>query len=145
MQITKLSFLLILGLALTSSCEKELPKFEDVATQNTYIQNSYITLENSHWTWDNDDDYYYKDIPLPSITQNVLDEGTVICNLLLDDDRFAQLPFTMYLSGSNYKYMGCIVSLNNIRLMVTNKNNAQNPQPGSVDFKVVVVDVYEDE
>lgn len=143
MKITQLTSLLLLVLTLTNSCKKELPNFEDVAKQDTYIQNSYVNLDNTLWTWDNTDKFYYKDIPLESITQEVLDSGTVICNLLLDDESYAQLPYTMHLSGSNYKSFGVIVSLNNVTIRVSNRNNNQYPTPGTVDFKIVVVDVID--
>lgn len=133
--------LLFLFLSLSfSSCEKGEPGpagpvGPSGSNGSSNVQSVTFTTTNASWIFDGTDNSYNASFSIPSITSEVVSNGTV--QLFLGNGSSSQwiaLPFSYNIAQFNYSY-----SLGAVQITATLSNGAIPNNPGGLQFRVVVI------
>ncbi len=82
---------------------------------------------------------YYCDLTVPEITQSIIDNGAVLVYLSNGSGGWLALPFVQWYNGYGHQY-NAVISVGAIRIWVSDSDLTQASNPGTVSFKVVVMD-----
>ncbi|MDP1747567.1 MAG: hypothetical protein Q8L90_18475 [Bacteroidota bacterium] len=137
MKKTLISGMFALTVLLFGACSK--PKDGAPGAQgpqgNANVQSSTFTVTS----WGYTAPYYYVDLPVSSITQDIINTGAVLV-YLKDGSANVQLPYTWYPNANYSETLTPLITLGNVRILVEDSDQTQPDNPGAGDqFKVVVM------
>jgi hypothetical protein len=118
---------IIFTLALTN-CNKD--EYGNTTTETS-------THTSGNWVFN--DPFYYTDISVPAINQDVVDNGAVLVYASIDASSYAQLPLTVYTSADYSSTLEVQHSLGLVRVLWTDSDLIEPNMPPSMTFKIVVM------
>ena len=130
----KLIFSLTVAVALLSGCAKDGETGPAGKDGNANVTSSTFTIT----AWNYSAPVYYADLPVPAITQDILDRGAVLA-YIVGSGYNLQLPVTIYPSASYSQSWGMNFGLGVCEITVNDSDLTQPNNPGTNTVKVVVI------
>lgn len=130
----KLIFSLTVAVALLSGCAKDGETGPAGKDGNANVTSTTFTITN--WTYSAP--YFYDDLPVPAITQSIVDNGAVLV-YIMDSGYNIQLPVTIYPTASYSQSWGMNFGLGVCEITVNDSDQTQPINPGTKTVKVVVI------
>jgi len=121
-----------------SSCEKEIlegPQGPPGPGGNANVQSDTYTVFN----WLYNDPFYYADVFIPHITEDIIRDGAVLVYAETDPNTYSQLPLTFYQSDDYSTSLEVISSITQIRLIWTDSDLTEPIEPPELNIKVVCI------
>jgi hypothetical protein len=135
--------LLVSGVLILTGCTKEGPVGPQGAagTNGTNGNANVTSLTKTVTTWTVDNTVrWIADIPVPAITQSIVDRGAVLVYRANTNGGYNQLPITYSPVPTYNTTIECIHSLGNARILVYDSDGTlPNTPAAGQSFKVVVI------
>lgn len=136
MKKTIVSGMFALTVLLFGACSK--PKDGAPGAQgpqgNANVQSSTFTVTS----WGYTAPYYYVELPVSSITQDIINTGAVLV-YLKDGTTNVQLPYTFYPTATYSRTISTIIEFGKVTIYVEDSDQTQPSDPGAGQFKVLVM------
>jgi len=127
-KILNLIAIAILAISISGCKKDEQPQME--------INSELYTIYN--WNWD--EPYHYKEINIPEITKNVIDNGAILVYLKIpNSDIYYQIPSSWAISEGISIYFELSIEIGKIQIEMSSSNQ-EFLSPYPMTFKVVVIE-----
>ncbi len=126
------------ALLMLASCTKEGPVGPQGAAGapgNANVKSSTATISN----WLSLNNEYYADIPVPAITQDIVNKGAVLVYRLNAPGSYSQLPITTFPGSTYNRTTEAVHSVGSVRIVVYDSDGTLPGAQGTQSFKIVVI------
>lgn len=137
MKTTKKLFSILAATMLVfSSCKKDVagPQGEPGKDGNANV----ISTQAAVTSWTLSGTTYYATVSVPSITQEIVDAGAVLCYMSDGSTGWYSMPYTYYMSGYQVMYY-TNYGVGYINIYNKNSNLTTPAYPGTRVFKIVTI------